>query len=356
MKLKGRLRILAVTLVVLAVAIQIWAYLAGQFLQLANVIASVVAGAGALSSEGASLFVDNPVFSVHERRPFTTEVDLLHEVLEQAPREQFAEDGKRNKAATLGIRRRLLGPESPAQELFCAWDDDATRADSRTRRPEWETTDRYGRRFLYVKWGVAHIHVARSHAKVCIAKANARITKSSGASGFEPSRESGWVQLNWWNESIRKELPHDVHARNAIFEDPGRGVDIYLEHPSESISPSAPKDLPLFYMRLGHPAVFLGGTPGPTILGSPGTAEPLEFDLDLCLEAENGSPQIFRFHVTAKWDVFTFEQTWGRRFVEPNGPQTARQRVRALMNMSREDRVKFVKRWREGPPPFPPGA
>jgi hypothetical protein len=161
---------------------------------------------------------------------------------------------------------------------------------------------------LVVKFGVLRVTATGGAVENCRVHGRARLVVDGGST----SLSDGWQDfgnLNWYSDDIRNRVLSRNGARDAIARAPFLGLNTHLRNSERTIFDGEEADLPVFYMVLGCPTVFLSGglpriSPGDSIADAP-----VRFDVKLSFSGKGlarAPPSTFR--ISAAWDDFRIDK------------------------------------------------
>jgi hypothetical protein len=165
-------------------------------------------------------------------------------------------------------------------------------------------------RELRYKFGVVRLRASGGVAIGCRVTATVREVTGKGRSQvIGPPRSLG--VLTWYSTGMGQKVLGDMRASREILANPADGINDHIERAGEKtvrLNPETERDLQVFYMRAGYPAVFLCGESVGVRAGESENNRVVRFQIDLSMSAENCAEQTRRYLVTARWDDFTWKE------------------------------------------------
>jgi hypothetical protein len=156
---------------------------------------------------------------------------------------------------------------------------------------------------VVAKFGVIRIRAVGGPALKCRAEVRYRHFPQGGRAVGNPWIDEG--HLNWFSVAHKRETQRHVQE---VYEHLGQGINAYLHNATEDIYEGEEKDLLVTYMFLGNPSVFLCTDADIGLIGYSIRGNPLIFEAEVALAAENLPRSSHHFVVTTRWDYCKIQE------------------------------------------------
>jgi len=281
---------------------------ANHLLNVSELLTALVAGigGGALLLALAHLTDDRPTIRVdplpHKRGyidlPLTIELDVsrineeLREVVTHGP---------------------YSHPEGPLATNSQLWD---TYWASKREYQVWpgQTKVKVDLLRFIVKFGVLRVSASGGDAIGC--RSTARFRHVNFANGNpEPDEWVSFGPLNWFFEDSKDRVfRQEGGPLEHLYKNPSLGLNAHLKNSQVDIYEGETADLPLFYMRLDQPLVYLCGPTEGIKAGAASDEKPIVVDFEISISARRHRKKAWMFRASVKWEDYRIERSINRHW------------------------------------------